>query len=450
MTSRFNLEPLSSPGYRRYLVAATLAALALWIYEPALEWIVLRTTGETAAVGLIQTVLIIPVAIASLPSGVLADRIGSRRMVAISLIGIGSVVACVGVLGLLNSITFEFALLLTLILGIFDGLFPVAAQLIVIRLVEPRFLGSAIGLSMLSNGIGRLIGAPLGGLVLQVLGPAQAFLPAAAILVLSGLVVLTIPVVERHDPLAASRGVGDVRDSVRWLWRQPTALAITVLGAIAAAFLYGYGALPPTITRDLLHADSGELGLLSGAAGVGAIASAITLETFGRRIGRGRLLVGSTVAAGIAIGAIGLTGVLGISLGLSLLISLFTSTFAGVAALLLQTIAPPRMRARILALYGFVFYSILPVATVTAGALADEFGVRAVLLGMAVLMIVGAGAIALAHRELLGTDVGRDGGLVIRGLPMVVGPRGNLIPRPANPSPLNPSAPSPPVLSSEP
>jgi MFS family permease len=182
---------------------------------------------------------------------------------------------------------------------------------------------------------------------------------------------------------------------------------------------------------------------------VGAIASAITLETFGRRIGRGRLLVGSTVAAAVAIGAIGLTGVLGISLGLSLLISLFTSTFAGAAALLLQTIAPPRMRARILALYGFVFYSILPVATVTAGALVDEFGVRAVLLGMAVLMIGGAGAIALAHRELLGTDVGRDGGLVIRGRPMVVGQRGNLIPRPANPSPLNPSAPGPPVLSSE-
>jgi len=445
MTSRFNLEPLSSPGYRRYLVAATLAALALWIYEPALEWIVLRKTGETAAVGLIQTVLIIPVAIASLPSGVLADRIGSRRMVAVSLIGIGSVVACVGILGLLDSITFEFAILLTLILGIFDGLYPVAAQLIVVRAVEPRFLGSAIGLSMLSNGIGRLIGAPLGGLVLQVLGPAQAFLPAAAILVLSGVIVLTIPIVERHDPAATSRGLGDIRDSVRWLWRQPTALAITVLGAIAAAFLYGFGALPPTITRDLLHADSGELGLLSGAAGVGAIASAITLETFGRRIGRGRLLVGSTVAAAVAIGAIGLTGVLGISLGLSLLISLFTSTFAGGAALLLQTIAPPRMRARILALYGFVFYSILPVATVTAGALADEFGVRAVLLGMAALMILGASVIALAHRELLGTDVGRDGGLVIRGQPMIVGPRGNLIPRPATPS-----APAPPVLSSEP
>ncbi|HVA85000.1 MAG TPA: MFS transporter [Candidatus Saccharimonadales bacterium] len=448
MTSRFNLEPLASPGYRRYLLAATLAALALWIYEPALEWIVLRRTGETAAVGLIQTVLIIPVAVASLPSGVLADRIGSRRMVAISLMGIGAAVAGVGVLGLVDSITFEFAIVLTLVLGIFDGLYPVAAQLIVTRLVEPRFLGSAIGLSMLSNGIGRLIGAPLGGLVLQELGPAQAFLPAAGVLLLSGLIVLTIPVVERHEPGAASLGAGDVRDSMRWLWRQPTALAITTLGAIAAAFAYGYGALPPTITRDLLHADSGELGLLSGAAGVGAIVSALTLETLGRRVGRGRLVVGSVAAAGIAIGAIGLTGVLELSLGLSLLIALFTSTFAGTAALLLQTMAPPRMRARILALYGFVFYSILPVATVTAGALADRFGVQAVLLGMGAMTAIGAAAIVLAHREVLGTDVGRDGGLLIHGQPMSVGPRGNLVPRP--PRQHDPSSPDHGVLSSEP
>ena len=33
--------------------------------------------------------------------------------------------------------------MLTLILGIFDGLYPVAAQLIVIRVVEPRFLEAA-------------------------------------------------------------------------------------------------------------------------------------------------------------------------------------------------------------------------------------------------------------------------------------------------------------------
>ena len=53
MTSRFNLDPLGFPGYRRYLLATMLASLSLWIYQPALEWTVLRQTGATAAVGFV-------------------------------------------------------------------------------------------------------------------------------------------------------------------------------------------------------------------------------------------------------------------------------------------------------------------------------------------------------------------------------------------------------------
>ena len=40
MSARFNLEPFASPGYRRYFLASTLAALAIWIYQPSVEWIV--------------------------------------------------------------------------------------------------------------------------------------------------------------------------------------------------------------------------------------------------------------------------------------------------------------------------------------------------------------------------------------------------------------------------
>ena len=49
MASRFNLDPLGFAGYRRYLLATAFASLSLWIYEPALEWMVLRQTGASRA-----------------------------------------------------------------------------------------------------------------------------------------------------------------------------------------------------------------------------------------------------------------------------------------------------------------------------------------------------------------------------------------------------------------
>ena len=308
-------------------------------------------------------------------------------------------------------------MLLTVVLGAFDGLYGVPIMLMLNHLVEPRHLGSAIGLSMLTTGVGRLIGAPIGGAVLQAFGPGPAMLPAAAGLGVSTLVVLTIALRPGEERSSAGMGLREVRDSVSWLLREPTALAVTLLGAVAAMFVFGYGALLPTVTRDLLHADSATLGVLTGSAGIGIIASALTMEWVGRRVGRGRLVVGALVATAASIAGLGLAGVLAISVALSILIAGFSFLFGGTAQFLLQTIAPPRMRGRALALYSFVFYALLPISTVVVGLLADRFGVGVVLIGMGALTVLGTAAITLANRILLGIDVA-DGQLTVHGVPV--------------------------------
>ncbi len=267
MTSRFNLDPLRIGGYQRYLLATMLASLSLWVYQPSLEWVVLRETGATAAVGSLETVLIVPVALATLPSGMLADRLGPRRLLALSLAGIALCVSTVAALAVTGHLTFEAAVIVTIVLGIFDGLYGVPVQLLLNHLVPPQLLGSAIGLSMLTTGLGRLIGAPLGGAVLQAFGSSQAFVPAALGLFLSVGAVYTIPLVRGDGRIAAGQGIGSLRNSLAWIRGEPAALTVTLLGAIAASFVLGYSALMPTVTRDLLHANSGTLGLLAGAGG---------------------------------------------------------------------------------------------------------------------------------------------------------------------------------------
>ena len=411
MTGRFNLEPLQSAGYRRYLLATMLASLSLFVYQPSIEWVVLRETGSTAAVGFIEAVLIVPVAVATLPSGVLSDRFGARRLLAVSLGGIALAVGLAALLAAAGLLTFESAIVLTLLLGIFDGLYGVPVQQLLMHLVPARQLGPAIGLSMLTSGIGRLIGAPLGGAVLATFGPVPAFLPAAAGLVASVIVVLTIPVARSDEHQAGRQGVGDIRDSVRWLRREPSVLALTALGAIGAMFVFGHGALFPTITRDLLHADSAVLGVLTGAGGIGIILAALTLESFGRWLGRGRLVVAILLGIALAVGGLGFSGLLPVSVVLAGLLAGLQYAFGGTAQLLIQTIAPPRMRGRILALYAFVVYCILPVSTISIGVLADHLGVSAVLIGMAAATIIATILVALASPALLSIDIGPAGEL---------------------------------------
>ena len=52
----------------------------------------------------------------------------------------------------------------------------------------------------------------------------------------------------RPRAAAGTEGAPSARSYTSWLLREPTALAVTLLGAVAAMFVFGYGALLPTVT----------------------------------------------------------------------------------------------------------------------------------------------------------------------------------------------------------
>ena len=418
MITRFNLEPFASPGYRRYFLATALVALALWIYQPALEWIVLIETGRAAAVGLLQTALIVSIALATLPSGLLTARYGPRRTLTASILGLAGMVGLIALVAALDRLTFEVALVLSFATGLFDGLFSVPAALLVAQVVAPRFIGAAIGLSYLTSGLGRLVGGPLGGTVLQLAGPVPAFLPAALILVVAASVIFTLPGPATPTTRASGGGRGDLRAAARWLRGNRPILAVTALGTLSGVSIFAYSALLPAFTRDELLAGPATLGLLSGAGGVGSIVGALAMEPVGRRLGRGRQVVATFVGSGLAVGALGLTNVLPVALALTASITLLSIGFGGTAQLLVQTAPPMPLRAGVVAIYTFAYYCVLPVGTATVGSLADAFGVTAVLLGMAGLTVLGAGVILAIDRSLLRVDLDRYGDVMVRGAPV--------------------------------
>ncbi len=120
------------------------------------------------------------------------------------------------------------------------------------------------------------------------------------------------------------------------------------------------------------------------------------------------------VGVALSLGALGLTSILEVSIALAIAIAAFAFMFGGTAQLVLQTVAPPRIRGRVLALYAFFFYSLLPASTIVVGVLADIVGAQAVLLSMGALTVLATALVGLANPGLLAIDV-RDGRLVVRG-----------------------------------
>src|SRR5439155_5723992 len=94
-----SVAPLSSPAFRRYLVAASLVNLCLWAYQTSMTWTILDRTGSAGTVSLQQTLMTVPIPLAMLPAGLLTDRFGSRPMMITAYLGY---LGCVGLTGLLT------------------------------------------------------------------------------------------------------------------------------------------------------------------------------------------------------------------------------------------------------------------------------------------------------------------------------------------------------------
>jgi hypothetical protein len=91
-------------------------------------------------------------------------------------------------------------------------------------------------------------------------------------------------------------------------------------------------------------------------------------------------------------------------------ITFVSIAFSGTIQLLIYTLPPAALRARVVSIYTFAGYCILPVATVGVTQFADALGVGTVLVGMAAIALGGAAVVMARERRLWALDV-RDGSL---------------------------------------
>lgn len=198
----------------------------------------------------------------------------------------------------------------------------------------------------------------------------------------------------------AARSYIDLRPAIRWYRATPDARTVLTVGALMAVLVYGYFALLPVVVGEALGTDTGSQGLAMAVGGVGVAVGALTMGPISRRIGVGRLLVLAVFgsAMGLALLAFGTTGAV-ILLAVTFLPT-FTNVQSASSNVVLQTLAPPAMRGRVVGLYSMVFAALLPVGTVTAGWLGERLGVRETLILLAVAMTTLTVGLVLRRRGM--------------------------------------------------
>jgi len=409
---REGLAALGVPVYRRYLVAASANSVTVWLFQTAMSWLILSQTGSAAAVGILFVAWTLPTLFTMIPAGVFVDRIGPRRGMLISQAITSVLFAGAAWLAWTNQLSVERALVFAILIGAVDGFWSAPSLVMAGRIVEPRLLGSAMGLSSLTFGFGRTIGGFFGGLLVAYAGPAPALAVGALGPAIAWVMTLTLPAV---PGLETSRkgSMRDFPDALAWMARSSNARTLLLLGMAVSMFVYSYVSLMPILTRDLLRSGPADLGLITASTGIGVIVGAFVMEGVGRAIGRGRTIILMALIGAAAMALLAFSRSLPVSMVLAGVMACVLIVFRTTVMALLQALAPGRMRGRILSIFEIAFWGINPVGGVLGGLLADGVGTMQMFLVFGCCTAIAVVVAVLADRALARMDLDSRGHVVI-------------------------------------
>jgi MFS family permease len=416
--------------YQRFLAAAVCSGVGVWIFQTAIYWAALQS-GNTGSVGILVAVISVPSLLLTIPAGYLTDRAGPFRLLLIGQIA-PAVICIVGIAFVASdgSLALEPAAVVTFVVGVAYALWNVPALVFVTRIVPSDLMGSAISLMVLQYAAGRIVGGALGGVIVGIGGAGLAFAVSAAVFIVGSVVVLSLPRIEGLETRSASSLRGMV-EAVRWLRFAPATLVLVVFAATANLLAYAYIPLLGALSRDVIGAGSAGLGTLTSTSGIGMVASALTANTVGARLGRGRGVVVLMLLGAVAMAALGLSSVLALSVVLVIVVAYLGSSRSSIAAFLLQSLTPARMRGRVASLADFIGQVMTITGSLAVGAAATRFGPTEVLAACGAGIVIVVLVVTVLAPRILGLDVDGQARPVIKGKLYVEGGVGGALIEPS-------------------
>ena len=244
-----------------------------------------KISSSTGMVALVQTSLMLPVALVSTPAGAIADMFDRRivGLVALSIALAGSI--SLSALAWLGVMTPALLLVSCFIIGSGMALFGPAWQASVSEQVPAEALPAAVALNGISYNIARSFGPAIGGVIVASAGAVAAFI-TNALLYLPLLIFLFFwRRLKEPSRLPPERLARAVISGVRYIVHSPSiriVLGRTLVTGIAGGSV---SALMPVVARDLLHGGAQTYGVMLGAFGIGAVIGALNISKLRGRLG---------------------------------------------------------------------------------------------------------------------------------------------------------------------
>lgn len=354
--------------------------------ELAKSWIVLNLVGTSSAMGALIFASAVPNLIIGPFAGVLADRSRIRSILLITQLLLAVLAFGLGLLISVGHVQLWHLVIFSILEGTVIAFDLPAFNKITPQVVPREDFQQALALNAVNFHTSRVIGPAIAGVLLGVFGEASVFWLNAVSFLALVLVIARIPSLAfKNVPQAGKQGMKEAWQFIR---RNGTLFRVVLQLFLVIGLMFP---LVFTIFRVYLqnrfHLSAEEFGFVFAAPGFGALMGSVTFLLWSPRYPLKALPFG---ISGVILFLIMIAEVETLALAVIGLTCFSYFMFLSISSLnvTIQLAITNEIRGRVASMIGMAFISLGPIMSVPIGLLADLWGERILMMGIACVFAV--------------------------------------------------------------
>jgi len=373
------LSALRGRNYRIFFAAQAISMSGLWMHRVAIGWLIYRITESNSALGVMDFCAALPVMLFTAFAGVIIERIDLRKMMVFCQTGCMVIAALMAFLTFTDLATFKIIAALTLIRGTIDAFeLPSRYSLVSFLVDKKEDLPNAVALNSTIFNLARMIGPTFAGYIIHAVGEAICFLLNGAayssMILAMKKIRLEKPPICRQDCGSKQTPVRDAIEGIRLIKSFAPDRYLLFMITLTGFFCFPSITLMPAMARTVLGGTSQTLGALLMGIAIGALVASLIMASRKSPLGLGKICSRMCIAFGLAVLVFSLAPSITTAVALAAPVG-FTMVACTISCnSLLQLMAPPEIRSRVMSLYTLAITGLPTFGSLTVGWLGDIVG----------------------------------------------------------------------------
>ncbi len=389
------IEALAYRDFRLLWLGHSFSSVAFWMDQVSRGWLIYELTDSALQLGLVRGVQAIPTLFLSPVAGSTADRYSRKMQIMIAQVADGLMLAALAVLIFTGRVEPWHVYVTAFGMAVVQAFQQPARAALIADTIPSTHLTNAIGLNSIIFNVARSTGPALAGVLIAAFGTGASYAIQAVFYLLA--TIWTIQLRPTQPSSLSARGHAGLHDSFgrsiiegwRFSWQNEAVRTALLVVMCASLFIVPFTTLLPVFARDILGVGAHGQGLLLTAMGVGALATAVMIASFGDRMPRGLFMLAGVALYGLSVVAFAASPWFQLSMALMVVVGFANVCSHALVQTVIQTYSPSEFRGRTMAVF-HMSNVVMTLGSMLIGALATLSGTRA-----AVVFMGTAGALAM-------------------------------------------------------